>query len=205
MHICVPLFAVLNESVDTLKNWYHFSVDLFSAGGDSLSQEATMKPALNVAPSGDTNDDVKTEKMDNISDTDLKEEIVECDIRTDLKVEESESVKEEIKVEETATVTVKSESPRNEGGEMDDDDGVDLKVPAVTVEVETESFVVEESGISPEETVVETEPPMGVAKDMQPIDSDSSDDELDDYGMPPVDLSFAREKLNTPQDVSSSV
>ena len=163
-----------------------------------------MKPAMNVAPSGDTNDDVKMEKLDK-SDTDLKVEGVECDVRTEVKIEESESVKEEIKVEETATVTVKSESPRNEGGEMDDDDGVDLKVPAATVEVETESFVVEESGISPEETVVETEPPMDVAKDMQPIDSDSSDDELDDYGMPPVDLSFAREKLNTPQDVRSSV
>ena len=164
-----------------------------------------MKPAMNVAPSGDTNDDVKTEKIDK-SDADFKEESVACDIRTEsVKVEGSEYVKEEIKVEETAIVTVKSESPRNEGGAMDYDDGVDLKVPAATVEVETESFVVEESGISPDETVVKTEPPMDVAKDMQPIDSDSSDDELDDYGMPPVDLSFAREKLNTPQDVRSSL
>lgn len=191
-------------------------MDFVPAGGDSLSQEAFMKPTLNVAPSGDTNDEansVKTEVKFKV-DMEVKEESVEVST-VPVKVEEDGSVKLEVKVEESATVTVESESSEKPGEGMEYGNK-DLEVPAATVEVETESYVKEQDVMMPNR-LMKTEPmgvlnrlmetePMGVSKAEEAIktDSDSSDDELENYGMPPVDMSFAREKLDTPQGVSST-
>ena len=179
-------------------------LDFVPAGGDSLSQEALMKPTLNVAPSGDTNDEansVKTEVKLKV-DMEVKEESVEVST-VPVKVEEDGSVKLEVKVEESATVTVESESSEKPGEGMEYGNK-DLEVPAAMVEVETESYVKEQDVMMPNR-LMKTEP-MGVSKAEEAIktDSDSSDDELENYGMPPVDMLFAREKLDTPQDVSST-
>ena len=182
----------------------------FPSGGDSLSQEASTKPTMNVAPSGDTNSEAMCAKTETKckTETDVKTEegVEEGEARTEGVKVENGAVKEEVKVEECMSVTVKSESSERSSEGAGDKDA---EAATTTSEVETDGFVKDEIILLPEDTVVKPDTPpapadTSKAEEAIKTDSDSSDDELEHYGMPPTDMSFAREKLDTPQDVSSS-